>query len=197
MIEYHKIFTSEPLFYINDNGLVCQEVFKDIRNYEARYQVSDLGRIKSMPNEKRSTEKILKQSLDRYGYLTIGLSVKSIVKRCTIHRLVAISFIPNPKNKPTVNHKGKLPNGKEGNKLDNRVTSLEWNTISENTKHSVINGLKKMPKGELSTSCKLTDEDIVNIRKELGNFSHAEIAKKYNVSRGLIYLIEKNKRRIN
>lgn len=111
------------------------EEWRPIKNYEGLYEVSSLGRVKSL-NKKlgsrnRKNQIILKQNLDTYGYPQILLSKNGIVNSAKVHRLVADAFIPNLENKPTVNHKF-------GIKTDNRITELEWFTISEQTKHSYV-----------------------------------------------------------
>jgi len=104
-----------------------QEIWKDISGHEGRYQVSSSGKIKSL-----LTSKILKSRKTIHGYLHVGLCVNSKPKSKVIHRIVAIAFIPNPQNKPQVNHK-------DGNRTNNEVTNLEWVTASEN----VIDGFKR------------------------------------------------------
>ena len=90
-----------------------------------KYQISNLGNVKSLQFWK---EKILK-SLKNWGwYLSISLFYKQKQKKCFIHRLVAQEFIPNPENKPFINHKNWIRD-------DNRVENLEWVTRSENEKH--------------------------------------------------------------
>jgi len=191
MIEYYKNFSLENLFYIDENGIVQEEEWRKVVKFELHYEISNLGRLKSLGNNKFGIVKILKQSFDKYGYLAVALCVNGKIKRCTIHRLVALAFIPNMENKPTVNHKDE-----NGTKWHNVIWNLEWATISENTIHAVKNKLKVMPKGELSTSHKLTDEEVFSIRKEYPSINKTNLAKKYNVSRGLIYLIINNKRRV-
>ena len=72
-----------------------QEIWKDVVGYEGKYQISDLGRVKSFIG----TEKILKQQKSKLGYMYIILCNKSVQKRFAVHRLVATAFIPNLDNK--------------------------------------------------------------------------------------------------
>lgn len=104
------------------------ENWKPINDY---YQISDSGNVHSL---RRNI--ILKPSYHKNGYLSVSLSSNKIVKRFYIHRLVAIAFIPNPENKPEVNHK-------DGNKHNNVYTNLEWATYNENAKHAYKTNLMK------------------------------------------------------
>lgn len=118
-----------------------EEVWKDIKGFERLYQISNLGRVKSLPKwmgSYYSKERILKNKLDRYGYHKVTLcNGEQIRKYTTVHRLVAEAFIPNSNNLSTVNHK-------DGNKLNNTVSNLEWASNKENIDHAWKNGLKEL-----------------------------------------------------
>jgi hypothetical protein len=113
-------------------NVLNKEVWKDIKGFDGLYQVSNLGRIKSL----RYGTNILKPFLTGKGYLTVDLCFKGKRKSVRVHRLVADAFIPNPTNKSQINHIN-------GNKKDNSVKNLEWNTQSENINHAFKIGLNE------------------------------------------------------
>ena len=120
-----------------------KEIWKDIKGYEGCYQISNFGRVKSIPriistgcNSLKSWKgRIMKLTVDSLGYLAVHLSKGGKAKMYKVHRLVASSFLLNSDNKPQINHKN-------GIKTDNRIKNLEWCTPSENIKHAFDNGLK-------------------------------------------------------
>ena len=112
------------------------EIWKDCVGYEGKYQVSNLGNVRSISNNKGTyQERLLSQrQTPTSNYLYVSFTIKGMTKQHSVHRLVAKAFIANPSNKATVNHI-------DGNKLNNNVCNLEWNTYSENLKHAYANGL--------------------------------------------------------
>ncbi len=167
------------------------EIWKDVDGYEEFYQVSNLGRIRSldrMVQEPKKTRlvkgRILKQGKNGAGYLY--LSAQDGInkpKNLLSHRLVAQHFIPNPENKRTVNHKN-------GIKTDNRVENLEWNTYSENLKHAFKLGLS-CKTGEKSGFSKLTEKQVLEIRSTKG--TNKSIAEKYGLNESSISYIKNRK----
>ena len=119
-----------------------KEIWKDVKEYEGLYQISNFGRVKSLKryvntngNSKRLVnEKILKQTIDNTGYYVVSLWKNNQHLRAHIHRLVAENFIVNKNNKPYVNHI-------DGNKLNNNIKNLEWCTPRENNVHAYKYGL--------------------------------------------------------
>ena len=107
------------------------KVWKPVVGYEGLYEVSQNGDIRNS-----RTNKMIK-TWDSMGYNSIALSKNGIVSKFKIHRLVALTFLPNNENKPCVNHI-------DGNKLNNNFLNLEWCTYTENAKHA-YNNLLRLP----------------------------------------------------
>ena len=110
----------------------------------------------------------LKPQPNGKGYLRVHIAGKMYF----VHRLVAEQYVPNPDNKPQVNHK-------DGNKLNNNADNLEWVTNQENRTHAIKNGLHFQ--GEKCSWSKLTKEDVDFIRKH-AEYSSKELAKMFGVS---------------
>lgn len=159
------------------------EIWKDIEGYEGIYQVSNLSRVKRIMGRKNPDSKLMKSTDIPDSYTNICLTHLGKQKTFLLHRLVAIAHIPNPENKPEVNHIGLYPDGRQGNKHDNRAISLEWATISENRKHAVKEGLYDT-KGEKHNQSKLIEKEVLAIRKIGRTMTLKEIGFLYNISEG-------------
>lgn len=173
------------------------EIWKDVEKYEHLYAISTLGRLlrKSYTYlSPFSGEKVVSSSIitgaKKEGYFQALLCKLGLCKFFMVHRLVGDAFIPNPENKPFINHKNSIRN-------DNRVENLEWCTPKENSihAHSTSKGRFKMPSGEKSVNCKLKDSDIVYIRGNPDKLSQNALAVKFGVTQGLISKIMNFKKR--
>lgn len=109
---------------MNENEIQSEE-WRPICGYEGLYEVSSLGRVKSLANEFLRKEKILKFGKMKNGYLYVNLCKEGKMKNCTVHRLVANAFIENTNNFKCVNHKDEC-------KTNNCVNNLEWCTYQYN-----------------------------------------------------------------
>ena len=155
-----------------------KEIWKPIKDYEGLYEVSNLGRVKSL---RRNI--IVKPYMNHTGYWMVNLWYNCKQDKRLISRLVAETFIPNPNDYPIINHI-------DGNKQNNHVSNLEWCTYSQNIKHAHDNGLRKI------YHKKITDEqvkELIHFRK-LG-YSLSSLSCKYNISLSLTSMICNGKRR--
>jgi len=165
-----------------------EEIFKDITEYEGMYQVSDKGEIIGLDrfDSTGRFRKGITLTLERCneGYLRVHLLKNSKATHFSVHRLVATAFIPNPGNKPQVNHKN-------GIKDDNRVENLEWATRSENMNHAVkilnrqLGGI-----GENCSNSVLTNKDVLKIK--ISSLKYKELSRIYKVSLSTISNIKNN-----
>ena len=113
-----------------------QEIWKAIEGTGGKYEVSNTGKVRSLNYLGHGKTQELKLAEDHKGYLRVRIFYGKKRRTEKVHRLVAIAFIPNPGNKPEVNHK-------DGNKKRNYDWNLEWSTTSENTQHAYNHGLKE------------------------------------------------------
>ena len=154
------------------------------------YLVSNLGRVKRLQyittHNRVWKERILTNTLTKDGYLKVGMKVDNDQKDVRVHRLVTMTFVPNPNNLPEVNHK-------DGNKLNNHVDNLEWATSSQNQQHAVENNLQ--PIHVNTYKGKFTEEQRNAIINEYNNtdVSIRKLAEKYNVYHSTISSIINNK----
>lgn len=161
-----------------------REIWKDIPDYEGLYQVSNLGRVKSLERYVKhlsGSMKLLKERIlviiKNGGYYRVTLSKNNIKKAKTIHRLIGESFIPNPNNLPFINHI-------DGNKLNNSVENLEWCTSQENCIHAVYTGLMSSQSGEKNPSSKLDEKQVREIRNlHKKGTSYKELSILYGISK--------------
>lgn len=130
-MEYYKNLSLEDIIYINDEGLVCWEQWKDTPNTEGKYQASSLGRIKSLKFKKK---RILKSHFNGNGYLHLNCNGKTR----KVHQLVVMAFLNHTPCglKLVVNHKNFI-------RHDNRLENLEIISQRENTNHKHIEGSSK------------------------------------------------------
>jgi hypothetical protein len=152
------------------------EVWKNIKGYNGTYQVSNLGRIRSVWRRKGTNG-----FWAEYGYKRVVLRKNGTKVSIAIHRLVAEAFLDNPKKHPDVNHK-------DGDKTNNRVSNLEWCTHSHNMQHAARTGLLKPLYGEFHPEAKLTFSKVADIREKFktGFYTKIELGKEYQVSATLI-----------
>ncbi len=130
--------TIQGSFYIStieqpNPGFNIMEIWKDIPGYKGEYQISNLGRIKSLERyvNRRGSRKLFVREIILKQHLNFGYSIICLkhINTYRVHRLVGFAFISNPENKPQINHKNGIRN-------NNRVENLEWCTNSENQIHS-------------------------------------------------------------
>ena len=166
------------------------ENWKTIK-YCNNYMISDLGRVK---NVKPNRERILSLSHTKDGYAKCSLYYDGKGHTFRVNRLVAEHFIPNPDNKPTVNHI-------DGNKNNNCATNLEWATLSEQMYHAYKTGLKKSIQGTYHICSKLSLDDVMFIRthykardKETGMKA---LASRFEVSESCIKRVVNQKSYLN
>jgi hypothetical protein len=152
-----------------------KEIWLDVIGYEGLYQVSNLGRVKSI---RRKKQIIMNPTVRNVGYCCLTFYKRDVKKMHDIHRLVCQTFLPNPYNKKTVNHIN-------GIKTDNRLINLEWSTQKENVNHASLNGLRK-DKGEHNNFSKLTNEEVYKIKYLHKDLTQVEIGKIYGVKQSTI-----------
>lgn len=131
-------------------GFRMEEIWKDIYGYEGLYQVSNQGRIKSLPKKDGfylTPERFLQGGISN-NYRCVTLCKNGKQKSFSIHRLVAKAFVPNPDNLPQINHK-------DENKLNNRYDNLEWCTSAYNVNYG--NCISKRAKTQRDSKCQINN----------------------------------------
>lgn len=178
------------------------EVWRWVRGYRGRYQVSNIGRVRSVPRvvqyrqtrsskaaqHHRSLRGLLRKlTVDRWGYLRVNLCREGEKRRHNVHVLVLEAFV------------GPRPVGMEcrhldGNPANNHVQNLCWGTPKENGEDRVRHGTCAGPVGELHPRAKLTERDVLNIRRlSSAGRPKTELSQKHKVSLTMIYDIVNRK----
>lgn len=162
---------------------------KDVIGYEDLFSITEDGKLWS-----KRTKRFLKQNISKTGYWQVSTKIggRGGTNKCfKIHRLVCEAYHKNPEDKPFVNHK-------DGNKLNNLVSNLEWCTQSENMIHAYETGLASMDKGVLSVNSSLTQEQVDYIRRVYiprdKVFGCRALANKFGVCHFVISVVTQNKR---
>lgn len=152
-----------------------------IPGYEGLYEASNTGLVRAIgPKWKTRGFKMKDQTACPKGYLDVSLTKNGKLKKYRSHRIIAMTFIPNPQNKPQINHKNK-------NKKDNRVENLEWCTNAENQTHSYMNG-RIARTGPDANATKLDTIQVLTVIECLRSkcISKNDIAAYFNISAPVI-----------
>lgn len=170
-----------------------QEIWKQVNGFEGYYEISNLGRIKSLAKEwttgerwgiRKKEESFLKfgkSSNKNILYYNVTFCVDKVKSYFLVHRLVAKHFVDNPNNYNVVNHL-------DSDTTNNDSENLEWTTTKGNVLHSFEHGKRVVINGEKHGNCKLTVKQVLEIRElvEIGKLEHEDVAKMYKVSRPTI-----------
>jgi hypothetical protein len=156
------------------------EIWRPIPGFEEAYEVSNLARVRRiLTSQGAYAGRIIKQHLvpTINGYLKVVLHYGGKRHNIFAHRALALAFIPNPDNKPHINHKN-------GKKTDNRFCNLEWVSAQENIIHACRTGLNPSNKGEKNGTSILTEQQVRFIRQEWVPFvvTKKQLADKYRVA---------------
>lgn len=187
-MKFYDNYSLEDIKYTRPDGVEGIERWKQIEDFEF-YHVSSLGRIKSLSRviirscgNYISKETILRSNLDKNGYHLVTLRKNGESFKKKKHRLVAEAFIPNPENKPEVQHK--KPENDVTDKGNNCYWMIEWNTGEENRNNAMADGL--IQKGENHHSTKITEQDAINIKANVNKLTHQKLSEIYGISRPAI-----------
>lgn len=162
------------------------EEWKDIPGYEGKYQVSDLGNVRSLNYRRTGQVRNLALSQHKLGYMMLNLKLE-FKKTHYVHRLVAMVFIPNPDSLEEVNHI-------DGDKTNNQVENLEWCTHFGNMQHAWNNGLLKINhpgNGTDHVNSILTEDQVLDIRSS--DKPQIKLAEEFGVSQKTISQIKTRK----
>ena len=146
---------------------MSEEIYKIIPEF-ANYEISNFGNIRRFKSKKPLTPSLCKKT----GYLMFDFCQNGNKYRKLVHRIVLSTFVENIENKEQLNHIN-------GIKSDNRLNNLEWNTRSENQKHSILIGLRHA-RGNHNSQCKLTEEQVLKIFNDERKYKY--ISNEFNIS---------------
>ncbi|MGR9130776.1 HNH endonuclease [Rhizobium leguminosarum] len=174
-----------------------QDIWRPIPGYGDCYSASSDGRImrtspRNIPwrstGERSRAKPFVPSKIGSYlhksGYIQVRIGPTGQQRTATVHRLVALAFLPNPEGYRDVNHK-------DGNKQNNHVDNLEWMTHQENMKHAVKNGLQTILRGAAHPSTKLSETDKEAIRRDPR--VHREIAADYGVDQSRVSQLKRGR----
>jgi len=169
-------------------GLLPGELIRPVPGYEGKYSVTSHGRVFShfYRNNHRTVE--LSQTTHPEGYKRVKFPLGYPGSHIKVHRLVAMAFHPNPNQLPQVNHL-------DGNKGNNHYLNLEWTDNSGNQRHAFANGLQSERKGEAHNMHKLTEQNVLEIRRllSLGKYTQAQIGKLFGVTNYCVHDIKQGR----
>jgi hypothetical protein len=169
-----------------------KEIWKPVPEWENLYEVSNLGNLRSVSRTIRNRYyegQLLKLISGKSGYMYASLKDRSNDRQCLAlaHRLIAKVFIPNPDNKPQVNHI-------DGNKSNIGTTNLEWCTVSENAIHAFKTGLRRGKRGTESHLALLDEQAVRFIKINEYNLPQKILSQIVGISESQVHRIINNKR---
>jgi len=168
------------------------EIWKPVAGYEGVYEASNLGRVRSLSRTircghgkyRRMAGRVLVQSMQNAGYLTVHLARGGRVEHRTVHRIVAGLFCERRSGCDVVNHI-------DANRLNNSASNLEWCTSYDNYHHARDIGVVKIPRGSAKGAAKLTETDIPQIRYLIARgWMIKDIASMYGVASAQVSFIK-------
>ncbi len=151
------------------------EIWADIHGFYGLYEISSWGRVRN------SKLNIIKSFKNNKGYFIVGLKKQGEQFKKSVHRLVGFAFVPNPDNKPQINHD-------DCDKENNYYKNLVWSTCMENNRHAQANGLCQNDSGENHWKTTLKEKEVLEIRAS--NLSGKELSKMYGTTTSTIYHIK-------